>query len=116
MADRHGQPLSFVLENYPAWELPYWAAWYSREPTDGQRVEFAVARFMCSWASAHTEKGKPKPKVSDYLIKDYWEEKAEVNRKAAGRRDFQMMVDELKSAGMNIIERKPENITEEQYL
>lgn len=106
VADRHGRPLSEVLE-YPAWEMPYWASWYSREPSDGQRAEFAVARFMCSWLGAHTEKGKPKPKVSDCVMEDYWENKAERDRKTAAKRDFQMMVQELKDAGLNVIERKP---------
>lgn len=107
VADRHGRSLSEVLD-YPAWELPYWAAWISHEPTDGQRIEFAVARFMCQWTAAHMKKGKAPPKPKDFVIRDYWTEQAELDKARAAKRDVDAMIAELKDAGIRVINATPE--------
>ena len=77
LADRHGKPLSQVAVEYPDWELAYWSVWFEVEPTDGERVELAIARFFQSWISGHIEKGKPVPKLQDLMLSSHWAKQAE---------------------------------------
>ena len=105
LADRHGQPLSQVLSDYPAWELPYWAVWISREPTDGQRVEFAVARFMTQWLHANSKKGARVPQAHELVMPDYWNEHAQKEQRAAAKQDVSLLVAEFARAGHAVKKR-----------
>lgn len=102
LADRHSRPLSEVLSDYPAWELPYWAVWLSREPTDGQRVEYAVAQFFSNWLSANSKKGARVPQAHELVMRDYWQERALENQRIAAKRDTNLIIAEFARAGASI--------------
>lgn len=114
LADRHGKPLSQVAEEYPAWELPYWSVWMAHTPTDGQRVEIAVARLHSQWLGAHMKKGKQPPPPQDLLLPDYW---LEHDRRVHLRRsqdDISALTQAFAQAGVEIVHRKPSD--DEDYL
>lgn len=104
LADRHGKPLSQVLD-YPAWELSYWAAWMAREPTDGQRVEFSIANFFSKWLSANSKKGARVPEARDLILPDYWSQKAEQAHQASAALDVKAIVSEFARAGAIVKKR-----------
>lgn len=115
LADRHGKPLSQVASEYPAWELPYWSVWMARTPSDGQRVEIAVARLHQSWLSAHSKKGQQAPPIERLLLDDYWvEHDRRVQRKRA-QEDVSSLTQMFAQAGIEIINRKPSD-KEQEYL
>lgn len=104
LADRHGQPLSKILSDYPAWELPYWAVWIAREPTDGQRVEYAVARFFSQWLHANSKKGAAIPPAHELVLQDYWQERQ--SQKDAAKKDANIIIAEFARTGHSVKQRE----------
>ena len=103
IADRHGKPLTQVLSEYPESELPYWASWYSREPSDGQRIEFAVARFLSQYIAVHSKKGHAAPKPHELITPDWW---AEHNRSKAINADNDAITQAFAEAGYRVITKR----------
>jgi len=107
LAVKDGKPLSYVLSEYPAWELNYWKAWYSYEPTDGQRVERISAHLTALTANLHRSKGQKPMEPSGLMMPDLWLEKnkaVELEKET----DIEMMIREFKAAGFAVNTRKPE--------
>ena len=104
LADRHGKPLSQVLD-YPAWELPYWHVWMAREPTDGQRTEYAIANFFSKWLSANSKKGARIPQPHELMLPDYWNQKAGQEHQAAAEQDVKAIMAEFARSGAVIKKR-----------
>lgn len=100
IADRHGRPLSEVLSEYPAWELPYWASWLAREPDAGRRVEIAVAQLHRSFISANSKKGHKPPKIHELLVPDWW---ADNNKRRAAQKDIFTLTEAFTDAGIPVI-------------
>lgn len=99
IADRHGRPLSEVLSEYPAWELPYWASWFAHEPDAGRRVEIAVAQLTRNFIAANSKKGHKPPKIADLIVPDWW---AEHNHKRAAQDDIRTLTEAFSDAGIPI--------------
>lgn len=104
IADRHGRPLSEVLSDYPAWELPFWASWYSHELSDGHRTEIAVARLTRNFIAANSKKGHQPPDLEDLVIGDWWAEK---NRESALRADDDAITRAFRQAGFRVVVNDP---------
>ena len=112
MADRHGRPLSEIASEYSEWEIPYWAAWYSREPTDGRRIEFAISRLHANWLGTHMKKGHKPPKPQDLVIPDYWTAEAKRKKQADAKSDADYLVAMFRGAGCTVNVKD----TESEYL
>lgn len=104
LADRHGRPLSQVLD-YPAWEMPYWASWITREPSDGHRIEYAVARFFSQWLHANSKKGARIPQAHELTLPDFWSEHALQAHRASAKKDVNAIVAEFARSGHTIKKR-----------
>lgn len=112
LADRHGRPVSQVLSEYPGWELNYWAAWMAREPSDGRRVEFAVAHLHSTTIGINSKKGHKVPKAQDLVIPDYWAEQAEIEHQKAAQQDAHEITRMLMRSGVHV----DVNRNEDEYL
>jgi hypothetical protein len=99
LADRHGRPLSQVLSEYEEWELPYWASWFAHEPSDGKRVEIAIAQLTRNFIASNLKKGRKPPKIDELLIPDWW---IENNKRAAARRDINTLTQAFVDSGIPI--------------
>ena len=109
LADRHGLPLSRVMSEYPAWELPYWAVWMSREPSDGRRIEWAVASLHSTFVSVNSKKGASVPKAQELVIPDYWFERHEKARLVKSKADASALIQAFAKAGCEIRQQKDES-------
>lgn len=103
IAGHLGRPLSHVLSEVPDRELAYWAAWFAHEPSDGQRVEYAIAQLTRNFIAANSKKGHKPPSISDLLMPDWW---IENNRKRAARRDSDNLENVFREAGLRIITKR----------
>lgn len=109
LADRHGRPVSEIASEYPDWEIEYWAAWLSREPSDGVRVERAVAYLHSTFIGVNSKKGSTVPKPHELSIPNYWLEKAEANRLAKSKEDANALAQAFKDAGCEVHYAKHES-------
>lgn len=66
--ERRDKELSEVL-NMPIKEQDLWMAWTAKEPTDGERIEFGIAK-LCYLVAGLTSK-KP-PDLSKFVYKADW--------------------------------------------
>lgn len=88
LADRHGKPLSQVLAEYPAWELPYWQTYYALDPPPEEKLELIVAKGICLYANANSGKGKRKHTPSDYMYPDMFKKLQEQDNNDTIRHAF----------------------------
>lgn len=71
LAERLGVSLRSLLRDYTKNEIDLWIVYFSKEPSEGERIELAVARLCALFKKAHSEKGT-KVDISDYLFKADW--------------------------------------------
>lgn len=108
LADRHGRPLSQVMSEYPAWELPYWAVWMSRVPSEGDRLEWQLACFRSQWMSANSKKGANVPKPHELVMVDWFTQKHEAVAKKKQQDDISAMIQAFSSVGLSVNKAKPQ--------
>ena len=68
-----------VLKSWPATWFAHLLALYSVEPWGAERDNMHAAMLASMYAGAHTAKGKPRPKISDFMFKPA------ANKSAAGK-------------------------------
>lgn len=83
LAAQLGKPLHEVVE-WPAWSVQLMQVFLSREPTAEERCEVAVAHASAIYAGANMSRGKPRPKISDFMLfRNAWEQKIDESRYTA---------------------------------
>lgn len=69
LAERLGVSLKKLLGDYSRKEIDLWLAWIAKEPSEGERIELAVARLA---SMTHNINSKKKSTYKDYLFKVDW--------------------------------------------
>ena len=82
MAAQLRTPLHEVME-WPQWSVDLMQTFLSREPPGEDRCEAAVAQQTALWVGSKTPKGKPRSRVSDFMMfRDAWERKMDAATQA----------------------------------
>jgi hypothetical protein len=80
MAAQLRAPLHEVMQ-WPQWSVDLMQTFLAREPPAEDRCEVAAAQQTALWAGSKTPKGKPRPKVSDFMLfRDVWERRIDASR------------------------------------
>lgn len=74
LAERLGVSLKTLLTDYSKKELDLWLVWVQHEPTEGERIELAVARMASLTHNLNTKK-QDHSKPQDYMFQSKWEPK-----------------------------------------
>lgn len=66
---------------WPQWSVDLMQTFLAREPTGEDRCEVAIAQQTAMWTASKTPKGKPRSRVSDFMLfRDVWERKIDASR------------------------------------
>lgn len=66
---------------WPQWSVDLMQTFLSREPPGEDRCEAAVAQQTALWVGSKTPKGKPRSRVSDFMLfRSVWERKIDATR------------------------------------
>jgi hypothetical protein len=61
---------------WPDWSARLMQAFFAREPAAEDRIETAIAHLSAIYVGAHRQKGKPAPKIADFLLfRGAWDRK-----------------------------------------
>ena len=71
-AEMRNISLSEVLRKYSKQELDLWQAYYQREITDNQRIEYLIAQGIALYINANSKKGSQKAQSKDFIFKANW--------------------------------------------
>lgn len=66
---------------WPQWSVDLMQTFLAREPTGEDRCEAAIAQQTALWVGSKTPKGKPRSRVSDFMMfRDVWERKIDTSQ------------------------------------
>jgi hypothetical protein len=66
---------------WPQWSVDLMQTFLAREPPAEDRCEVAVAQQLAVYVGGKLPKGKPRPKVSDFMLfRDVWERRIDASR------------------------------------
>lgn len=71
LAERLGVSLRTLLSDYTRNELNLWFAWMAKEPTEGERIELAVARLAALTHNINSKK-QHHVKPKDFMYQAQW--------------------------------------------
>lgn len=57
--------------DYPAWEIPYWQVYYSKEPSTAIRNEYLLTQLLTYFHQANFKDSKAKP--ANFAFPNLWE-------------------------------------------
>lgn len=68
LAERLGVSLRTLFRDYTPNEINLWLAWMKKEPSEGERIEWAVAK-LCA---IHTSTKEKRTTPADFIFKADW--------------------------------------------
>lgn len=71
LAERLGVSLKQLLSDYTRKELDLWVAWIAKEPSDGQKIEYALANLTMLTFNINSEKQNHRT-ANDFIYKADW--------------------------------------------